>query len=132
MDTVELRTRALRLSYITVGYNVVEGLASIAAGIMAGSAALLGFALDSFFESFSGAVMVWRFRRQVDLPDGAEENAENSAVKLVGYTFIALGCYVLFESVQKLATREAPEPSLFGIIIATASLIVMPVLYWLK
>lgn len=78
MDRVGLRIRALLLSYITVGYNIVEGLASVAAGILAGSAALLGFALDSFFESFSGAVMVWRFRRQGGMPEGVRVKSTES------------------------------------------------------
>jgi cation diffusion facilitator family transporter len=124
--------RALLLSYVTVGYNLIEGLASLAAGILAGSVALLGFALDSFFEALSGAVMVWRFRRQGGLTEEAEERTEGIAVKLVGYTFVLLGCYVLYESIGKLVTHEMPERSLFGIVIAIASLIVMPIVYRLK
>ena len=131
MDT-RLRARALLLSYITVAYNTVEGLVSIAAGILAGSAALLGFGVSSFFESLSGAVMVWRFRSKSATSEEAEERAENLAVRLVGYTFVVLGAYVLYESVSKLATREAPDPSLFGVGIAIASMVVMPALYLVK
>ena len=50
------------MSYFTVGYNILEGVVSIAAGLMAGSIALVGFGLDSFVESLSGGVMIWRFR----------------------------------------------------------------------
>lgn len=132
MDSKRLRSRALLLSYITVGYNVLEGLASITAGILAGSVALLGFGVDSFFESLSGTVMVWRFRRPGVLTEEAEEKSESRAVKLVGYTFVLLGFYVLYESVHKLFTHETPERSLVGIIIAIASLIVMPTLYRMK
>ncbi|MCL5961705.1 MAG: cation transporter [Chloroflexi bacterium] len=132
MDRPRALKRALLLSYITVGYNVLEGLLSIAAGVAAGSVALMGFALDSFFESLSGAVMVWRFRQPDGATEDAEEESESTAVKLVGYTFVLLGCYVLYESVWKLATHESPEQSLLGIAIAVASLIVMPVLYRMK
>ncbi len=127
-----MRLRALLLSYITVGYNVVEGFASIAAGILAGSAALLGFWVDSFFESLSGAVIVWRFSAKNTISEEAEEQTENLAVRLVGYTFIVLGAYILYESASKLIAREAPEPSLFGVGIAIASIIVMSILYRLK
>lgn len=60
MDST-LQRRALRLSYFTVGYNLIEGIVSIAAGLLAGSVALVGFGLDSFVESLSGTVMIWRF-----------------------------------------------------------------------
>ena len=50
--------RALSLSYFTVGYNIVEGIVSIFAGVLAGSIALVGFGLDSFVESLSGGVMI--------------------------------------------------------------------------
>lgn len=59
----KLHKRALLLSYFTVGYNILEGLVSVFAGLLAGSIALVGFGLDSFVESSSGTVMIWRFRR---------------------------------------------------------------------
>lgn len=132
MQRSATRAQALWLSYFTVGYNLIEGLASVVVGLRAGSIALVGFALDSFFETLSGAVMVWRFRRSVGLPEEADEEKEGTAVKLVGVTFVLLGCYVLYESVHKLITHEIPARSLLGIIIAIASLIVMPILYRLK
>jgi divalent metal cation (Fe/Co/Zn/Cd) transporter len=58
----KLQQRALLLSYLTVGYNILEGAVSIFAGYLAGSIALVGFGLDSFVESLSGGVMIWRFR----------------------------------------------------------------------
>ena len=54
----KLHKRALLLSYFTVGYNILEGIVSIVAGMMAGSIALIGFGLDSFIESLSGGVMI--------------------------------------------------------------------------
>lgn len=126
----ELHRRALALSYFTVGYNIVEGILSIFAGALAGSIALIGFGLDSFVESLSGGVMVWRFRLHGSILQ--EEEIEKKAVKLVAVSFFILGAYVLYESVKKLYLREIPEPSLLGIIIATVSLVVMPVLFFMK
>lgn len=131
MDST-LHRRALALSYFTVGYNVVEGLVSILAGVLAGSIALIGFGLDSFVESLSGGVMVWRFRMHGRVSEEEEERIEARATKLVGYTFVLLGCYVLYESGSKLLRQEMPAPSLLGIIIAVVSLIVMPGLSLLK
>lgn len=128
--TADHDRRALRLSYFTVGYNVLEGVASVLAGGAAGSAALVGFGLDSAVESISGAIMVWRFR--TSRPHADAERAEHRAIRLVGWTFFVLGAYVLVDSARKLWLGERPEASLAGIAITVASLIVMPVLYFAK
>ena len=57
-----LLRRGLHLEYLTVGWNVIEGVIAIAAAAAAGSVALLGFGLDSFIESASGGVLIWRLR----------------------------------------------------------------------
>jgi len=124
------RRRALALSYFTVGYNVLEGVASLLAGGAAGSAALVGFGLDSAVESLSGGIMVWRFRTRRAPADA--ERAEHRAVRLVGYTFFILAAYVLLDSVRKLWSGERPEASVLGIAITVVSLIVMPLLYLAK
>ena len=131
MDS-RLHNKALHLSYFTVGYNILEGIVSIFAGVIAGSIALVGFGLDSFVESLSGGVMIWRFRQHGKISEEEEERIDKKAVKLVGYTFFILGVYVLYESVKKLYFKEIPAPSLFGIIIAIVSMIVMPVLFLMK
>jgi divalent metal cation (Fe/Co/Zn/Cd) transporter len=124
--------RALFLSYFTVGYNFLEGLVSVIAGILAGSVALVGFGLDSFIESLSGGVMIWRFGKHGKISEKEEERIERKAIGLVGYSFFIFAAYVLYQSVKKLYLREIPDPSLFGIIIAIVSILVMPVLFYLK
>jgi cation diffusion facilitator family transporter len=125
------RGHALLLSAITVGYNVVEGVVSLAFGAAAGSAALIGFGLDSFMESMSGGVMLWRFGRRWSSPEH-EARAERRAVTLVGVTFFLFAGYVLYESARKLVLAEPPDPSLPGIIIALVSIVTMPALFLVK
>jgi divalent metal cation (Fe/Co/Zn/Cd) transporter len=132
MMSISLHKKALRLSYLTVGYNIVEGVLSLVAGFLAGSIALVGFGLDSFVESLSGGIMIWRFRRHADLTPEEEERKEKQAIKLVGWAFLVLAVYVLYESLNKLIFQEAPSPSLLGIIIAVVSLILMPLLFFMK
>ena len=127
-----LHSKALSLSYFTVGYNILEGLVSIFAGVLAGSIALIGFGLDSFVESLSGGVMIWRFGKHEEMSEEEEERIEAKAVRLIAYTFFILGAYVLYESVKKLYLQEMPDPSFLGIIIAIVSIIVMPVLFYIK
>jgi len=126
------KKKALVLSYITVCYNIIEGIVSIFAGYLAGSIALSGFGLDSFVESLSGMVMLWRLRNPTDFPTDEEECREKRAVRLIGYTFFILAAYVFYESMSKLYFREKPDASLFGIIIAVVSLITMPLLFHQK
>ena len=120
--------RGLHLEYFTVGYNALEASASITFGIIASSIALLGFGLDSIVESLSGLILIWRLYDHHHLRPEEIESKENTAVKFVGATFIILGLYILYESIDKLIANQPPETTLPGICIAIASLIVMPVL----
>lgn len=127
-----LNKKALLLSYFTLVYNLLEGLISIFFGFISGSIALIGFGLDSFIESFSSVVMIWRFSRLKNTSIKENENKELIAIKLVGYSFFIFGIYVLFESLKKLYYSEISKPSIAGIIIAIVSLLVMPILYYYK
>ncbi|MBT9164499.1 MAG: Ferrous-iron efflux pump FieF [candidate division WS2 bacterium] len=113
-------------------YNILEGLVSIFFGYLAGSIALIGFGLDSFIESISGGIMIWRFGFHSKVSEEAREIIERKATKLVAYTFFILGAYVFLVSINKLITAQPPEPTLFGIIIAVISLVTMPTLYYFK
>jgi divalent metal cation (Fe/Co/Zn/Cd) transporter len=124
------RSKALWLSIATVGYNVIEGIAAIVVGLVTNSSALVGFGADSFIESISGSVMIWRFSKVRSSED--EERVEERAEKLVGYSFFILGAYVLYEAARQLFFGEAPDRSAFGIILATLSLVIMPFLYLAK
>ena len=53
-------SRGRRLEYFTIGYNSLEGVTSIVAGLIAGSVSLVGFGLDSLIEVTSGATLLWR------------------------------------------------------------------------
>jgi divalent metal cation (Fe/Co/Zn/Cd) transporter len=126
------QSHALILSYLTLGYNLLEALASLLAGYLAGSVALTGFGLDSLVESLSGAIMIWRFRSHPGMTRTQEARKEKLAIKLVGCTFFILAAYVIFESLRKLYFREIPEPTLLGLVIAVASIILMPTLFYFK
>ena len=132
IEIAKLYKKGLRLEYFTVGYNIIEAVASIMFGIMANSIALIGFGLDSIVESLSGLVLIWRLRQHGKITKEAEERIEKRAARLVAVTFFILGAYVLFLSIKTLALADIPAPSLPGIIIAIASLAVMPILAWQK
>lgn len=126
------KKRALILSYFTVGYNIFEGVVSIIAGILANSIALEGFGMDSFIESLSGSIMIWRFKKYGKISRDEEERVEKRAAKLIAISFFILAAYIIYESIRKLYSREIPDPSIIGLIIVILSIIVMPVLFYLK
>ena len=129
VDTAERRElvrRGRRLEYFTIGYNTLEGLVSLIAGAIAGSVSLTGFGLDSIIEVTSGAALLWRLRQ--DHQRSRREQLERTTLRIVGACFLALAAYILYESIASLLSREAPRPSIPGILVAAASVIVMPVL----
>ena len=126
--TAKLERRAWYLSLFTVVYNLAEGAVAMLIGAGAGSAALVGFGADSFVESLSGGVMLWRFGRSHE----DAERAERRAARLVGYTFFVLAAYVAFDAARSLVLGERPEASWGGIALAVLSLVVMPALYVAK
>jgi divalent metal cation (Fe/Co/Zn/Cd) transporter len=126
LNRSDILRRGRRLEYFTIGYNSLEGLVSIGAGIMSGSVSLVGFGLDSVIEMASGAALLWRLHHEMNA--SRREQAERAALRIVGWCFIALAAYILYESGSNLLRREAPEVSIPGIVIASMSLIVMPLL----
>ncbi len=123
-DRRRLGRRAQLLAATSVGYNLVEGIVAVIAGVIAGSVALIGFGLDSAVEMSSGLVILWQFRHRVP------ESRERLALRLIGVSFFALAGYVMVESVRSLVAGGDPGVSPVGIGLAAASLLVMPVLSW--
>lgn len=129
---IHLTKRALYLQYFTVFYNIIEAVVSIVAGYLSGNISLVGFGFDSVIESISGCVLIWRFSHSPDITKEKEALVEQKAVKLVGISFFVLGGYVLTEAILNLVNKEIPEPTLVGIVVATLSIIIMPVLARMK
>jgi len=124
-----LLKRALRLEYLTVGWNVVEGGVAVSAAVLAGSVALLGFGIDSFVESASGAVLIWRLLAEQAAADHeAIERMEHRAQRLVAVSLVGLAVFVTVDASRTLWLGEHPHPSRVGIVLTAVSLGVM---WWL-
>ena len=130
---VALHRRALWLEYFTVGWNVVEAVVAIGAGLIAGSVALIGFGADSAIEVISAVGLLWRLRKAgPDATVREEGAAEKRALYVVAITFFLLAIYITWEAVTSLISREQPLTSHVGIILAVLSLAVMPTLAFAK
>ncbi len=118
--------RGLLLNYVTLGYNSLEGLIAISAGIVAGSIALVGFGLDSVIEVSASLTALWRLYSDQDAARRAR--AERVALRTIGALFLTLAAYLAADAVHALTARTAPEESVVGIVLAAFSLAVMPLL----
>lgn len=128
-----LHRRALRLEYFTIGWNVVEAFVAIAAGLIAGSVALVGFGVDSGIEVISAVGLLWRLRQAgPDAEVGEESAAEKRALYVVAATFFLLAAYITYEAVGALLRGEEPLTSTVGIVLSVLSLAIMPALAWAK
>jgi divalent metal cation (Fe/Co/Zn/Cd) transporter len=123
----------LRLVAITLAYNVIEAVVALWFGTEAESIALLGFGLDSAIECAAAGVLLWRLALEAR---GAEperlERAERRVHRFVGGTFLALAVYVVSQASLSLWQARAPEESIPGIVLAVASLVIMPLVSWAK
>jgi divalent metal cation (Fe/Co/Zn/Cd) transporter len=106
-DWHEAARKARLLSWISLAWMGAEGVIALAAGIAAGSIALVSFGLDSFIEGFASLVIVWRFTGARLHSPAAEQRAQ----KLVAIQFFLLAPYVAFEAIHKLWTGEQPSTS---------------------
>lgn len=126
IDRQALVQRALRLEYLTVGWNLIEGIIAVLAAHAAGSVALLGFGVDSFVESVSGGVLIWRLRaEQGGIAHHEVKKLDLRAHRLVAVSLFLLAAYVAVDAALALWNRDQPQPSPVGIALTLVSICVM-------
>ncbi|HVN77612.1 MAG TPA: cation transporter [Terriglobia bacterium] len=118
--------RGLLLQYISLGYNCLEALVALVAGVIAGSIALVSFGFDSVIEVTSSATLLWRLNSDFDQKQ--RQHAETISLRIVGICFMGLAVYISYEATGDLWHRNAPEGSIAGIILASVSMVIMPLL----
>jgi divalent metal cation (Fe/Co/Zn/Cd) transporter len=116
--------RARSLAWVGIGWHAVEAAVAIAAGLAAGSIALIGFGADSLVESLAALVVIWRFS---DARAGSEI-AERRAQRLIAVSFYAIAAYIAVEATRTLLIVERPEASPVGIGLGAVTMVTMPLL----
>jgi divalent metal cation (Fe/Co/Zn/Cd) transporter len=114
--------RAKLLAWLGIGWHAIEAAVAIAAGVVAGSIALIGFGADSLVESFAGFTLIWRFGAS----RARSESAEVRAQRLIGASFFLIAGYVAVEASRSLFGAEHPDVSYVGIALAAITLLTMP------
>ena len=99
----------------------------LARGVLARSALLVAFGIDSVIELVSGAILLWRLSVEARGETTEQvERAEHRAAWVVAVSLALLCVYVLATAVYGLLTRSHPDSSPSGIAISITALIMMP------
>lgn len=121
-DRGKLLDRANLLALLTIGYNIVEGIVSMAFGAADETLALFGFGVDSFIEVIS-AVGVWHMIRRIKRNGGESlDSFEQRALRITGGAFYALAAGLLLTAIINLVQQHRPETTFWGIIISLVSI----------
>lgn len=129
IDQSKLLYYALVLSIITIGYNVIEGLASTFFGASDETLALFGFGLDSFVEVLSGLGILHMVSRMRKHPVSSRDRFEKRALYITGVSFFLLTAGLVVGSALAIYHAAQPKTTLVGIIIASLSILTMYFLY---
>jgi divalent metal cation (Fe/Co/Zn/Cd) transporter len=127
--------RAVRLEVATVGWNVIEGVVAVSAGSLASSVALIGFGIDSFVETASAAVVGWRLRLELKghADEERAETMERRAGRIAGALLLGLAFYIVIDAGRRLlGFGSVARESRIGIVLTAISLVLMPLLGWVK
>jgi divalent metal cation (Fe/Co/Zn/Cd) transporter len=116
--------RARWLNAATIGWNGVEGVVAVAAGVAAGSVSLVGFGFDSAIEVSAALILAWRLRRE--RRGGCMQADDRRATRAIAISFAVLAAYVGVESLRSLVSGSEPDVSVVGIVMAALSLAIMP------
>ena len=125
-DREAMVRRGLRLNYLTLAYNTLEAILSLAAAVRSGSIALMGFGFDSVIEVAASGAAQWRLRADADRARRAR--VERRTAQSIAGSFLLLGIYVVADSITSLWRREQPQRSILGLVVLGVSVVVMPVL----
>lgn len=124
---LDLVQRGLRLEYLTVGWNLIEGVVAVSAALAAGSVAILGFGIDSFVECTAALIMIWRLRAELKGSLSAEhlEQVEHRARRMVAGSLFLLAAFVTVDAAETLWTGDRPSFSAVGVALLSLSITAM-------
>lgn len=116
---------ASALALITIFYNILEGLVSVYFGLEDETIALFGFGLDSFVEVISGIGIYHMIRRIKQNNNSSPDAFEQQAMKITGIAFYILAIGLLLTAAINIYQGHKPETTLWGIVVASVSILAM-------
>jgi divalent metal cation (Fe/Co/Zn/Cd) transporter len=117
-DPAKLLNRGRKLEAVTLGWNAVGLFVLAYAAVKARSVALAGFGIDSLIEIGASTAVLW------ELADGYKKR-QRRAMRLIGWTFVALALYLVIQSTVVLIVGIRPHHSPLGIVWTAVTALVM-------
>ena len=121
------------IELVTILWMTVEASVAITVGFATRSVSLQGFGIDSIVELIAGGILLWRLL--VEQRGGSMERieqAERRASWVTAISLFALAVYIVGDSAGAFITRTRPESSWWGVGLALAAAIIMPLLWQSK
>jgi divalent metal cation (Fe/Co/Zn/Cd) transporter len=128
---IALVASAIRLSFLTIAWNLVAGVVTLAASVASGSLSLGGFGLNALIDTAASGALVWRFKREASDPSAADR-LEKRAETAIGVAMYAAALYLGVQGVHSLVVGAHPTASVVGMVISGLSLILLPGLAYSK
>lgn len=120
--------RAIELSLLSVAWNTIVGVAAVATALSTGSLSLIGFGINAVVDSSVSVLLIHRFRAEARGHAERAARAEERAERVAGIAFVLIAAYLAVKASRALADRSVHSASVFGILEAVASLLVLPAL----
>jgi len=125
--------KARKVQVYNVIYDTIEVVVSLIAGFSSGSAALIGWGLDSVIEVVSAGTLWWRLNGEVKgIDEKRVRKREKATLYVIAISFLLVSSFITYDSISKLVAQNPPSWSTAGIIILVISLVVNPILIWYK
>ncbi len=121
------------IELVTILWMTIEASVAITVGFATRSVSLQGFGMDSIVELIAGGILLWRLL--VEQRGGAVsriEEAERRASWVTAISLFALAAYIVGDSALTFITQTRPESSWWGVGLAVAAAIIMPLLWQSK
>ena len=127
----QILERALALSLFSVGWGLIAGASAITAGLLAGSLGVLGLGLNVLADVAGSIGLIWRFGvERRDPKRGIQAEARASVIVATALGVVAITLTIA--AINDLLSHSVPEHSLFAMISAAASAVVLAPLGWAK
>jgi divalent metal cation (Fe/Co/Zn/Cd) transporter len=116
---------ALRLSWLSVAWGALSGTASLILGVLDHSLAITGVGLNLLADLAASLVLIWRFDQERRRPHRAE-GTERVARLVVSAALGLVAVFLAVQSVRRLADGTGPGGDVGPIVVAAASVMVLP------
>lgn len=124
---------ARKIQVYNIIYDIIEVVVSLIAGFTSGSAALIGWGLDSVIEVVSASTLWWRLNGEIEgIEDNKVRKREKITLFVIAGSFLLVSGFITYDSITKLINENTPNWSTLGIIILLVSLVVNPILIYYK